>query len=614
LSGWAAKAATVTTYHYDTLRTGWNQHETVLTPANVGNLQLRTIVSLDEQIDAQPLLVTGVMIAGGKHNVVYVASENDTIYAIDAATGAILLQQNFGTPVPQSSLPGQCNNNSAVVGINSAPVIDLASNTLYVMVYTYENGTQVYRLHALDLTTLQDKTTPAVVQATATLSDGSQWSFEPGYARQRNALLEANGNIYAGFASFCDNYANISRGWLLGWQVGSLTPLPANRLNNMLTPAQSPNDFFLSDIWASGYGVAADGAGNLYFATGNSDLSGTTYNPRYNLSESVIKMSPDLTTVRSYFTPTGAQGVAALDRTDNHTGSGGVLVVPAQPGNLYLATAAGKVGQMYLLNRTNLGGCHNPNQVLGTFSIGGCWCGESYFEGWDGVARIVSSGGDQIIIWRLQTTPSVTLVDESTSPPLPASVQDPGFFTSVSSNGTGNAIVWAIGRPVDSSPANVTLYAFGPQAAAQGNDGWLFSAVAGTWPNTQGNANIVPVVANGRVCVASYKELAIFELAATANQKAVSSPVQPARAALPANSLEIFGMITAITGSNMTLTTRTGKLVRIDAADAVRSHCSVVLLVGEPIMVSGGYDGSGVLHATTVLHAKQSPKGWRADR
>src|SRR5262249_12638395 len=155
---------------------------------------------------------------------------------------------------PQSALPGHCNNNSSVVGINSTPVIDLPSNTLYAMIYTYENNTQVYRLHAVDLGTLQDKVTPAVVQATATLADGSHWSFQPGYSRQRNALLEANGNIYAGFGSFCDNYANISRGWLLGWQMGSLTPLAANHLDNMLTPAQSPNHFFLSSIWASGYG------------------------------------------------------------------------------------------------------------------------------------------------------------------------------------------------------------------------------------------------------------------------------------------------------------------------------------------------------------------------
>src|SRR5262249_43381441 len=156
------RAAAITTYHYDNARTGWNKVETILTPANVGNLRLLTTVALDGQVDAQPLLVSGVTIGGGRHDVLYVATENDTIYAISAATGAILLQQHLGRPVPQSALPGRCNNNSAVVGINSTPVIDRASNTLHVMVYSYEHNTPVYRLHALKLGTLHDKVTPAV--------------------------------------------------------------------------------------------------------------------------------------------------------------------------------------------------------------------------------------------------------------------------------------------------------------------------------------------------------------------------------------------------------------------------------------------------------------------
>jgi hypothetical protein len=162
----------------------------------------------------------------------------------------------------------------------------------------------------------------------------------------------------------------------------------------------------------------------------------------------------------------------------------------------------------------------------------------------------------------------------------------------------------------------VTLFAFGPQAAAGGHNGWLFSAVAGTWPNVTANAGIVPVVANGRVYVASYKQLAIFGLApaAGANLAAVQSPVPPAPPVLPRDDHEIFGTIKAVAGSSLTLATRAGELVRVDAADAVRNHLSVVLLLGEPIIVSGGYDGAGVLHAKTVLHAKPSSEGWPADR
>ena len=130
----------------------------------------------------------------------------------------------------------------------------------------------------------------------------------------------------------------------------------------------------------SGAGPAVDSYGNLFFATGNSDHSGTTYSPVYNLSESIVKISPGLTEVLSFFSPWAPLGVVRLDEHDNDFGAGGVLRVPKQPGNLSLATAAGKVGVMYLLNRDELGGHHNPERVLGTFDIGRCFCAEFLFH------------------------------------------------------------------------------------------------------------------------------------------------------------------------------------------------------------------------------------------
>ena len=159
----------VTTYHYDNNRTGWNQKETVLTPANVASSSfglLRTI-PLDDQVDAQPLVVTGVIITAGKyqgtHDVAYVATEGDTVYAIDIHTGTVLLSAKFGTPV---SYPLGCSNNGPNVGINSTPVIDLTSNTLYVMVYTQDANGPTYRLHALALGSLTDQVTPQAVSYT----------------------------------------------------------------------------------------------------------------------------------------------------------------------------------------------------------------------------------------------------------------------------------------------------------------------------------------------------------------------------------------------------------------------------------------------------------------
>jgi hypothetical protein len=185
----------VTTYHYDNLRTGWNSHETKLTPARVGSPEFVLLhsLTLDDQVDAQPLVVPDEKIVGGswpgKHDVVYVATEGDTIYAIEAKNGAVLLSPNFGLPVP---MPLGCSNNGPNVGINGTPVIDLATNTMYVVIYTLEASGPTYRIHALDLSSLTDKVPPVVVAASHTLTDGSTFTFEAKYQRQRARIRGPN--------------------------------------------------------------------------------------------------------------------------------------------------------------------------------------------------------------------------------------------------------------------------------------------------------------------------------------------------------------------------------------------------------------------------------------
>jgi hypothetical protein len=506
----AAQTA-VTTYHYDNNRTGWNSTETVLTPANVASSKfgLRTTVTLDDQVDAQPLLVPGVNITAGSHpgthDAVYVVTENDTVYAIDASAGTVLLTQNLGKPV---QWPLGCNNNGPNVGITATPVIDTGSNTLYVIAYTQDNSGPAYRLHALDLGSLADKTTPQVITASHTLSDGTTFTFNATYQRQRPGLLLANGNVYAGFGSFCDYGANLSRGWLLGWNASSLAPLSANQVND--TQANSPHSFFLSSIWMSGYGLAADDSGNIVFVTGNSDYSGTTYDGVSNIQESVVKVSPNLTNVVDLFTPSN-QG--SLDQADLDFGSGGVLVLPDQTGATpHLAAAAGKIGSMYLMNEDHLGGYSTTkNHVLGTYSIGGCWCGESYFvDPNDGAARVVSSGNRSVQLWKLKTSPRPALSRVGHSPAISGGAQDPGFFTSVSSNGKASPIIWALSRPHSQQVNKISLYAFDPESGSTMTQ--LFVGTAGTWPNIGGNSNLVPMVANGKVYVASYQRLLIFGL------------------------------------------------------------------------------------------------------
>jgi hypothetical protein len=339
------------------------------------------------------------------------------------------------------------------------------------------------------------------------LLDGSSFNFNATYQRQRPGLLLANGNVYAGFGSFCDFAANISRGWLLGWSVNSLTPLAANQIFD--TQVSAPDSFFLTAIWMSGYGLAADDSGNILFVTGNSDYSGTTYDGVSNIQESVVKVSANLSTVLDLFTP---KNQASLDQTDADFGSGGAMVIPDQPGSIpHMAVAAGKVGTLFLMNEDNLGGYSTQkNNVLGGFAIGNCWCGPSYFvDPSDGIGRVVSSGGRTVEVWKIQTSPKPSLTKVSASPMI-VGTQDGGFFTSVSSNGTSNPIIWALSRPAKGSTHALFLYAFNPESVANGTMQQLVRVQAGAWPNAGGNSNLVPLVVNGEVFVASNKQLQIF--------------------------------------------------------------------------------------------------------
>jgi hypothetical protein len=605
----------VVTQHYDAQRTGWNSQETVLTASNVNSATFGLLysVAVDDQVDAQPLVLTNQSISGvqGNRTVVYVATEGDTVYAIDASSGTVLLKKNFGTPVSQSVL-GNCNNNAVHIGINSTPVIDRAAGRLFVVTYTSDKGVPTYRLHALSLTTLADTIPPVVVKASHKLTNGTTYTFQASKNRQRAGLLEANGNIYVGFASFCDFFANLSRGWVLGWNASTLTPLAANQLNDKL--ASSFNNFFLSSVWMSGNGLAASPTGGIFFTTGNSD-PGTSYDPVNNLSESVVNMSSDLTQVTDFFTPSN---VNFLDNNDMDVSSGGVLLIPTQSGPIpNLAVALAKEGHMYLMNQQNLGKFTpgGPDRILGTFPMqpgDQCWCAESYYTGSDGVGRVVSSAGNTMVSWKLQTSPSVTLVTEwsqSTVVTDVAAGQDGGFFTWVSSNGTqaGTAIIWAVSRPTNTSPAYDLLYAFN---AVDGS--LLFSANAGTWPNTGGNADLVPVVANGQVFVASYKQLAIFGPTAPGATATTIAPAAASQILTSAN--QVSGWIDQINGTELVLRKRDGTHVTIDAKPARGAHQSVPIGMEEAITAEGSYDTQGVLHAQTIVRAKNSRNLWPPDR
>ena len=301
--------------------------------------------------------------------------------------------------------------------------------------------------------------------------------------------------------------------------------------------------------------------------------------------------------------------------------------------NPYLAVAAGKDGRVFLLNPANLGQPTNTSPPTSTpppldvHQIGGaCWCGPSFFVGSDGTSQVVTSHGSTLITWQAQTSPPPTLAQEATA--TISSGQDGGFFTSVSSNGSagGSAIIWAVGRPTGTGadPTAVNLYAF---AATPSNGSksltQLFSAKAGSWPNTGGNANIVPVVANGKVYVASayhdgpgntHGQLNIF--GPGGGGAPISSAAVASAVAQPAKGHTISGTLTAVNGESVTFRTRAGKTATIDASAAFQNdRVTGPLKVGSPYTAQGmTFDASGALVATAIGRAKPTPGLWPLDR
>jgi hypothetical protein len=497
---WAGPVS-VTTYHYDNMRTGWNQGEKTLTPAKVKSkkFQLLASTTLDDQVDAQPLILGNQAVNGNSaREVVYIATESNTIYAIDGNTGSVLLSKNFGTPVLRSSLPGQCTNGGPNLGINATPTIDPATHTIYFITYTQEAGKPVYRIHGIDPSTLTDTITPVVISASAKLTNGTTFAFDPHEARNRAALLLANGNIYAGFASFCDYDADKSRGWVLGWNASTFAPLPSNEMTNALP--SSTDDFFLSSIWMSGFGLAASMSGDIYFVTGNSDYSGDSYDAKHNIAESVVQLSADLDDGEEPLHAEGDEGWQNLDEEDADFGSGGVDAAAAAAGSADANIARRRrQGRQHVRPQRRQS---RQRQEDGRQGVLHRECRKLLVRAvlLHGQRRLRPRGVER---QQLRRRVAYRCVGRQAETGLEAAARQcrrlavPGLLHLglVERHDEGNsAVVWAVGRPTDNDPANISLYAFNPD-----KQGTLFSAVAGSWPNTGGDSNIVPVVANGKV-------------------------------------------------------------------------------------------------------------------
>lgn len=610
----------VLTYHGDTLRTGWFSSETQLTVSNVSpqSFGLLQTVVLDGRVDGEPLYVSQLNIPGkGTHNVLVVVTENNSVYGIDADTGTILAHRNLGTPVPYSYKP-DCGV-YPVVGILGTPVIDRTAGVLYLVADVY-NGTQdFFYLHAISITTGKDVVKPAVIHFSVTLSNGSSWTFNPKYHVQRPGLLEANGSIYVAFGSTGDSQPTFSRGSILRYDATTLAFLGSD-VTNTLYDTSDP--FYLTSIWQSGYAPAADANGDVYFSTANSDPNTPSYSAEFNHPESAIHLSGDLMSLLDSFTP---YNYFTLDQGDVDVGAGGLMLLPDQPGSTpHIAVAGGKGPEGFLLNRDNLGGYTQggPDNVLQEFNKGGCWCGPAYFGGSDGNPYVVTGGNKGITSWQLQTSPTVQLVEKSTTGPgvVQGLPDNGGSFPVVSSNGTtaGSAIVWFVQRPLTSSKKEpgtpVTLYAYD----ASNLQNQLLSIPAGTWLNAANtNANIVPTVANGKVYVASNEQVQIFGLfSANAKRTVFPSalqpskpdavtcpPSEPALAAIKSPNIPLHqfsGSVCRLQGSELQLSLRSGRSVSVQLSAAFSAHPPIVLSLGRIIRVEATIDAKGVAHAERI--------------
>ncbi len=613
----------VLTYHTDTLRTGWFSSETQLTVANVTPQSfglLKTVV-LDGRVDAEPLFTYQLTIPKlGVHNVIFVVTENDSLYGIDADTGAILGRRSFGTPVPYE-YKNYDDNVYPVMGILGTPVIDRTAGVMYLVADTYNGKADYFRLHEISLTTFKDVVPPVIINLTAKLANGSTWRFDPRYHLQRPGLLEANGSIYVAFGSNGDTQPDQSRGSIARYDAATLAFLGSDVTNTL---HQKTNPFYLSSIWQSGYGPAVDSNGDIYFSTGNSSPYTPSYSAAFNRPDSIMHLSSDLTSLVDSFTPSD---YFQLDQGDTDVGSGGTILLPDQPGSTpHLVIQGGKDGRTFLMNRDNLGGYTQggPDNVLQEVNQGGCWCGPAYFVGADGNPYVVTGGGNGVTSWQLQLTPSVQLVQQTSTPYYVADGLPDygGTIPVISSNGTtaGTAIAWFIQRPQSSSDQDpgtpITLYAFD----ASNLQNQLISIQAGTWTHAvNSNADLVPTVANGKVYVASNKQLQIFGLLSANGKKAPATlpaslkpsspdavsctPSESAMSAIPNTKIPVHqfsGTVCKLEGDHLQLALRDGHSIPVDIRAAFAKHRKVVLSQGRAIHVQATIDKEGVVHAEKI--------------
>lgn len=516
----------VLTYHNDVHRSGLNPSETTLTTSNVTSATFGKLfqATLDGVVDAQPLYVAGVAIPNqGTHDVVIVATENDSIYALDAVAGTQLWKAVLLASGETPSDNRGCSQVTPQIGITSTPVIYLIPGSSQGVIYAVamskdSSGNYHQRLYKLSLATGRSLT--AAVEVTGTYpgtgegSSGGYVNFDGKQYKERSGLLMLGGQVYLAWASHCD--INPYTGWIMAYNAETL----AQTTVIDVTPNGSEGA-----IWGAGAGLTADSNGYIYFLDANGTFD-TTLNTqgfptKSDFGNAFIKLSTTggKLAVADYF---AMYNTTSESNGDVDLGSGGAMVLPdmtdANGDVQQLAIGAGKDGNIYLVNRNNMGKFNASNnsaiyQELSGALPGGIWSMPAYFHG---QVYFGAVGGPirafQFTKAMLSSTPA-----SSTA----TSFAYPGATPSISANGTANGILWAV---ENSSPAvlhaysanNLTQELYNTSQAAGGRD---------TFGN--GNKFMTPTIANGKVYVGTPNGVAAFGLL---NQSAVRH-VQNAMAA-----------------------------------------------------------------------------------
>jgi len=524
----------VTTERNDIGRTGQNLNETILNPSNVDPTEFGKLFSqhVDGYVYAQPLYLPNVTIAGQKHNVVFVATQNDSVYAFDADTNggssanplwfASMLSTAHGAAAGATTLSSNDVGTDIIpqVGITGTPVIDPATGTLYVVSATKEGTNYLLRLHALDVTSGAEKfngpvVITATVPGTGNGSSGGLLTFDSEWENQRPGLLLLNGIVYIGFASHGDG--GPWHGWIFGYNKTTLQQTGVF--------CTSPNGTG-SGVWMSGAGLAADVVdptnhpfGRMFIPTGNGDYTATKpYTSNMDYGDSILNL--DLTngvpTIQDEFTP---MNQANLDAYDGDQASGGLMIVPNQTtGSVpHLLVQAGKSGAVFLLNRENLGGYNTagdqvvqelPYEIgnVGSWNTPGYWNGTVYY-------------GAQLD--NLKSFPLVNGLITGPSAQSSESSGYPGSNPTISANGNTEGIVWTIQSDgyTNNSPSILLAHSASNVATT------LYSSNTNLTRDNPGPAVkfTVPIVANGKVYVGTQTQLSVYGL--LNSQQMAATPV-----------------------------------------------------------------------------------------